>query len=56
MVRGGVGDMREMGVYECMKVKEQAVISAVEAAEMILRVDKIYYCAPVERTKTGLHN
>lgn len=56
MEKGDVGDMKEMGITECMRVKEQAVISATEAAEMILRVDKIIHCAPRQRDKTGVHN
>ena len=56
MEEGRVGDMKAMGVTECMRVKEQALISATEAAEMILRVDKIVYCAPRQREKAGTHN
>lgn len=56
MVDGTVGDMEELGIYESLKVKEQAIISATEAAEMILRVDNIIHCAPRERTKHGVHN
>ena len=41
--------MRELGVTECFRVKEQAVHSAAEAAEMILRVDEIIRCAPRKR-------
>lgn len=41
MDEGTVGDMEELGIYESLKIKEQAVISATEAAEMILRVDEI---------------
>jgi T-complex protein 1 subunit beta len=41
--------MAELGVTECFRVKEQAVISATEAAEMILRVDDIVRCAPRQR-------
>ena len=41
--------MRELGVTECLRVKEQALISATEAAEMILRVDNIVKCAPSQR-------
>ncbi len=48
--------MKELGVTECLRVKEQAVTSATEAAEMILRVDKIFYCAPRARDKLGVHN
>lgn len=46
---GKVDNMREMGITECLRVKEQAVISATEAAEMILRVDDIVKCAPRRR-------
>lgn len=56
MESGTVGDMEEMGIYESLKVKEQAVISATEAAEMILRVDTIIHCAPRQRDKMGVHN
>ena len=47
--KGCVGDMKELGVYECLKVKEQALLSACEAAEMILRVDEVITCAPRKR-------
>lgn len=49
MFTGKVGNMRELGVTECLRVKEQALISATEAAEMILRVDDIVKCAPRKR-------
>merc|ERR1712086_74947 len=49
MFTGVVDNMRELGVTECLRVKEQAVISATEAAEMILRVDNIVKCAPRQR-------
>ena len=49
MFQGCVGDMKEMGVTEAFRVKEQALISATEAAEMILRVDDIVRCAPRQR-------
>ena len=48
--------MEKMGIFSSMRVKEQAVISAGEAAEMILRVDDIIHCAPRERKKHGVHN
>ncbi len=48
---GRVGDMKELGIYECLKVKEQALISACEAAEMILRVDEVITCAPRQRDR-----
>lgn len=46
---GGVGDMRERGVFEAFKVKNAALMSATEAAEMILRVDDIIKAAPRRR-------
>jgi len=49
MHTGKVGDMKELGITECLRVKEQALVSATEAAEMILRVDDIVKCAPRKR-------
>lgn len=49
MFGGTVSDMKELGVTECFRVKEQAMTSATEAAEMILRVDDIVKCAPRKR-------
>ena len=49
MYEGKVDDMAALGVTECFRVKEQALISATEAAEMILRVDDIVRCAPRQR-------
>jgi T-complex protein 1 subunit beta len=49
VMRGGIGDMKEMGVYESLKVKKQVVMSATEACEMVLRVDDIIKCAPRQR-------
>lgn len=49
MMDGSITDMQEAGVTECFRVKEQAVMSACEAAEMILRVDEIIKCAPRQR-------
>ena len=46
---GSIYDMGEQGINECYKVKEQALHSAAEAAEMILRVDEIVRCAPRKR-------
>jgi T-complex protein 1 subunit beta len=56
MTNGTIGDMKKLGIRECLRVKEQALISACEASEMILRSDEIITCAPRERTKMGLHN
>jgi T-complex protein 1 subunit beta len=47
--KGAVGDMRECGVFEAFKVKHQVLLSATEAAEMIIRVDDIIKCAPRQR-------
>ena len=49
MERGELGDMLEFGILEAYKVKLQVVLSASEAAEMILRVDDIVQCAPRKR-------
>lgn len=51
VANGKVGDMKELGIYECLKVKEQALFSACEAAEMILRVDQVIACAPRKRDR-----
>jgi T-complex protein 1 subunit beta len=48
---GTIGDMKELGIYECLKVKEQALISACEACEMILRVDMTVTCQPRQRDR-----
>ena len=49
MFKGVIGDMEKLGVTECLRVKEQALISASEATEMILRVDEVIKCAPRKR-------
>ncbi|GES86679.1 T-complex protein 1 subunit beta [Rhizophagus clarus] len=49
MENNNIGDMRENGVTESFKLKQQILISASEAAEMILRVDDIIRCAPRKR-------
>lgn len=49
MNTGKVGDMRELCVTESFKSKTQSLISAHEAAEMILRVDEIIRAAPRQR-------
>jgi T-complex protein 1 subunit beta len=46
---GDIYSMADHGVTECFRVKEQALYSAAEAAEMILRVDEIVRCAPRKR-------
>ena len=47
--RNCIGSMKENGVYECFKVKQQAIISACEAAEMIIRVDMTFTAPPRPR-------
>jgi len=49
MDKGTVGCMKELRVFESLKSKLQMLISAHEAAEMILRVDEIVKCAPRQR-------
>lgn len=46
---GEVGDMEALGVVEALKLKLHVLLSAAEAAEMILRVDDIIKCAPRKR-------
>ncbi|KAL8171443.1 hypothetical protein V2J09_023247 [Rumex salicifolius] len=49
VITGRVGDMAELGISEAFKVKQAVLLSATEAAEMILRVDEIITCAPRQR-------
>lgn len=49
IINGTIGDMRTLGICESYKSKLQVLVSAAEAAEMILRVDDIIKCAPRER-------
>lgn len=44
-----VGDMDELGIYESLQLKRQVLLSASEAAEMIVRVDEIIQSAPRQR-------
>jgi T-complex protein 1 subunit beta len=53
LFQGQVECMQTMGVTESFRAKEQALMSASEAAEMILRVDDIIKCAPRERQQKG---
>lgn len=46
---GTIGDMQQLGIRESYKSKLQVLVSAAEAAEMILRVDDIIKCAPRQR-------
>mmetsp|Transcript_15780 Transcript_15780/g.24231 ORF Transcript_15780/g.24231 Transcript_15780/m.24231 type:complete len:529 (-) Transcript_15780:55-1641(-) len=49
MYEGAIADMKENGIMESFKSKLQVLLSASEAAEMILRVDDIIKCAPRQR-------
>ncbi|MCL7029256.1 hypothetical protein MKW94_013463 [Papaver nudicaule] len=49
VITGAVGDMEKLGISEAFKVKQNVLLSATEAAEMILRVDEIITCAPRKR-------
>jgi len=49
ILTGRVGDMRACGIFEAFKVKQQILLSATEAAEMIIRVDDVIKCAPRQR-------
>lgn len=49
MELGKVGDMKELRITESFKSKSQSLISAHEAAEMILRVNEVVRCAPRQR-------
>ena len=53
MDHGTIGDMKELGVREAFKSKLQVLLSASEAAEMILRVDDIIKAAPRQRSEMG---
>ncbi|EGG16823.1 chaperonin containing TCP1 beta subunit [Cavenderia fasciculata] len=49
MKDGCIGNSQEMGIIESFKVKQQVLVSAHEAAEMIMRVDDILRAAPRKR-------
>jgi len=55
MDQGKVGCMRKLGITESFVVKRQVVLSASEAAEMILRVDNIIKAAPRKRVEDRGH-
>jgi len=49
MKNGSIADMKVLAIRESYKSKLQVLMSAAEAAEMILRVDDIVKCAPRQR-------
>lgn len=50
---GEVADMLKAGVLEPLRVKKQAIVSASEAAEMILRIDDVIASKPHSESKGG---
>jgi T-complex protein 1 subunit beta len=53
MYTGTISDMAELGVRESYQSKLQSLLSASEAAAMILRVDDIVKAAPRQREEYG---
>jgi T-complex protein 1 subunit beta len=49
MKKGTVGDMRELGILEPLRVKLHVLRAATEAAEMIIRVDHVFTAPPRKR-------
>jgi len=49
MTNGTIDDVASMGITESYKVKSQILISATEAAEMILRIDEVIKAPPRKR-------
>ena len=49
MEKGEIGCMKELRITESWSVKRQVLLSAAEAAEMIVRVDDILRAAPRKR-------
>ena len=56
MTDGSVGDVKALGVTESFLVKRQVLLSASEAAEMLLRVDDIVRNAPRPRRPHPRHH
>jgi T-complex protein 1 subunit beta len=55
MDNGTVGNMKDLRITEAYKSKLQVLVSAHEAAEMIVRVDDIIRCAPRQRSADHRH-
>lgn len=55
MENGTVGNMKDLRITEAYKSKLQVLVSAHEAAEMIVRVDDIIKCAPRQRRQDHRH-
>jgi len=53
---GRIEDVQKLGITESFHLKRQVLLSASEAAEMIVRVDNIIKAAPRQRTRDGRHH
>jgi T-complex protein 1 subunit beta len=53
---GEVQDVQKLGITESFHLKRQVLLSASEAAEMILRVDDIIRAAPRRRVQDRRHH
>ena len=49
VMKGDIGDVSELGIFESFRSKSSSLMSAMEAAEMILRVDQIIRAQPRQR-------
>jgi len=56
MEKGAVADMVELGILESFHVNRQVVVSASEAAEMVLRIDNIIRAPPRPRQRDMRHH
>lgn len=51
LIHGQVVDIKALGITESLKLKRQVLLSASEAAEMVIRVDSIIKSAPRKRSE-----
>jgi T-complex protein 1 subunit beta len=56
MENDGIADMAQLGILESFHLKSQVVISAAEAAEMVLRIDNIIRAPPRPRQRDMRHH
>ena len=56
MIEAKVDDVKKLGITESSHLKRQVLLSASEAAEMILRVDDIIKAAPRQRNRDNRHH
>lgn len=54
VMRNAISDMKEINVIEPLKIKVQAIKSASEAAEMILRIDDIISASKLSKEAGGM--